>query len=90
MFQTIGLNGAITIVSHFVFIMLAFRALNALRFEQFIKANHVREAQVLLLFIAVALGFLVKFIKEPQFNQRSQKRQFLVILRKTCDKIFNA
>ncbi|WP_029328177.1 DUF1146 family protein, partial [Lacticaseibacillus paracasei] len=47
MFQTIGLNGAITIVSHFVFIMLAFRALNALRFEQFIKANHVREAQVL-------------------------------------------
>ena len=59
MFQTIGLNGAITIVSHFVFIMLAFRALNALRFEQFIKANHVREAQVLLLFIAVALGFLV-------------------------------
>ncbi|ALX88774.1 DUF1146 family protein [Lacticaseibacillus paracasei] len=59
MFQTIGLNGAITIVSHFVFIMLAFRALNALRFEQFIKANHVREEQVLLLFIAVALGFLV-------------------------------
>ena len=59
MFQTIGLNGAITIVSHFVFIMLAFRALNALRFEQFIKANHVREAQDLLLFIAVALGFLV-------------------------------
>ena len=59
MFQTIGLNGVITIVSHCVFIMLAFRALNALRFEQFIKANHVREAQVLLLFIAVALGFLV-------------------------------
>lgn len=49
MFQEIGLNAAITLVSHFVFIMLAFRALNALRFEQFIKANHVREAQVLLL-----------------------------------------
>ena len=59
MFQEIGLNAAITLVSHFVFIMVAFRALNALRFEQFIKANHVREAQVLLLFMAVGLCYLV-------------------------------
>ena len=66
MFQTIGLNGAITIVSHFVFIMLAFRALNALRFEQFIKANHVREAQVLLLFIAVALSLLQAALNLPK------------------------
>ncbi|KRM72939.1 DUF1146 family protein [Lacticaseibacillus brantae] len=57
--QGLGIDGLMTIVSHFVFIAIAFRAVRALRFEQFLKPNHVRESQVLLVFLAIAIGFTV-------------------------------
>ena len=37
---------------------LSFWALSALRFERCLKANHVRQAQVLYWLLAMALGYL--------------------------------
>jgi len=58
MYQGIGIDALLTIFSHFVFIIIAFRALQALRFDKLLKPNHVRESQVLLVLFAVALGFM--------------------------------
>lgn len=59
MTQGLGLSGAVTLVSHFVFIMISFRLLTAVRFDKFLRPNHVRESQLLMVFIAIALGYLV-------------------------------
>ncbi|KRK74131.1 DUF1146 family protein [Lacticaseibacillus nasuensis] len=59
MTQGLGLSGAVTLISHFVFIMISFRLLTAVRFDKFLRPNHVRESQLLMVFIAIALGYLV-------------------------------
>ena len=59
MTQTFGINAVLTIMSHLVFILITWRSLIALKFDNFLKANRVRESQVLLFFIAVAIGYLV-------------------------------
>ncbi|WDF81760.1 DUF1146 family protein [Lacticaseibacillus pabuli] len=59
MTQTFGINAVLTIMSHLVFIMITWRTLIALKFDNFLKPNRVRESQVLLFFIAVAIGYLV-------------------------------
>ena len=59
MTQTFGINAVLTIMSHLVFILITWRSLIALKFDNFLKTSRVRESQVLLFFIAVAIGYLV-------------------------------
>lgn len=58
MFQ-LGVHAVISIVIYLITVGLAFQAIKALRVEKLIRKNHNFEAQILLLFIAIALGFLV-------------------------------
>ncbi|WP_203663418.1 DUF1146 family protein [Lacticaseibacillus sp. 53-4] len=44
----LGITGAVTLVSHFVFIMITFRLLFALRFDK-----------LLMVFLAIAIGYNV-------------------------------
>ncbi|WP_461215072.1 DUF1146 family protein [Lacticaseibacillus sp. GG6-2] len=59
MYQSMGLSAALTLVSHLVFIMISFRLLSAVRFDRFLRPNHVRESRLLMLFLAIGLGYLV-------------------------------
>lgn len=57
MYRSLGLTAVLTLLSHFVFIMIAFRLMTALRFDRFLRPGHERESRLLLLFIAITLGF---------------------------------
>lgn len=62
MFQ-LGVHAAISIVIYLISIGFSFQAIKALNIEKIIRKGHTFEAQILLLFIAIGLGYLVgKFI----------------------------
>lgn len=62
MFQ-LGVHAAISIVIYLISIGFSFQAIKALNIEKIIRKGHTFEAQVLLLFIAIGLGYLVgKFV----------------------------
>ncbi|BAQ57442.1 DUF1146 family protein [Lactobacillus acetotolerans] len=58
MFQ-LGVHAIISIVIYLITIGLSFQSVKAIRIEKFIKKGRVFEAQIFLLFTAIALGFLV-------------------------------
>lgn len=58
MFQ-LGAHAIISIVIYLITIGLSFQSVKAIRIEKFIKKGRVFEAQIFLLFTAIALGFLV-------------------------------
>lgn len=59
MYQSMGLSGVLTIVSHLLFIVISFRLLTAVRFDKFLRPNHVGESRLLLLFVAITIGYNV-------------------------------
>ncbi|WP_262314763.1 DUF1146 family protein [Lacticaseibacillus parakribbianus] len=59
MYGGLGITAAVTMLSHFVFILISFRLLTAVRFDKLLRPNHVRESQLLMVFVAIALGFAV-------------------------------
>lgn len=59
MTQGLGINAVLTLLSHFVFIMISFRIMTAVRFDRFLRPNHVWESQVLLIFVAITIGYNV-------------------------------
>lgn len=62
MFQ-LGVHAAISIVIYLISIGFSFQAIKALNIEKIIRKGHTFEAQILLLFIAIGLGYLVgKFV----------------------------
>ncbi|UJF16553.1 DUF1146 family protein [Jeotgalibaca sp. MA1X17-3] len=67
----------LTLLSHMVFIFLAFWALKALMIEKWIRKGHVREARLLYFFLAIALGYTVSsfFLN---FIEISQSVSFLI------------
>lgn len=58
MFQ-IGVHAVISIIIYLITIGFSFQAIKALQVEKIIRKGRTFEAQVLLLFMAIALGFLV-------------------------------
>jgi len=58
MFQ-LGVHAIISIVIYLITIGLSFQSVKAIKIEKFIKRGKVFEAQIFLLFTAIALGFLV-------------------------------
>ncbi len=47
----------IVIISHLLFIVITFWALQAINYEKFIKKNHVTQARLLFVIISIVLGY---------------------------------
>ena len=58
MFQ-IGVHALISIIIYLITIGLSFQIMKSVRIENIIRKNKVFEAQLFLIFAAIALGFLV-------------------------------
>lgn len=58
MFQ-LGVHALISIVIYLITIGLSFQIMKSVRIEKLIRKNKIFEAQLLLIFAAIALGFLV-------------------------------
>ncbi|WP_278960051.1 DUF1146 family protein [Lactobacillus apis] len=58
MFQ-LGVHAMISIIIYLITIGLSFQIMKSVRIEKIIRTNKVFEAQLLLIFAAIALGFLV-------------------------------
>jgi uncharacterized integral membrane protein (TIGR02327 family) len=59
MISGIGHQALVSILSHLVFIALAWWALQSLQFEKLLRANHVFQARVLYIMLSIALGSIV-------------------------------
>jgi uncharacterized integral membrane protein (TIGR02327 family) len=57
--QSIGLQAVISIISHIGFILISFYGLQSIRFEQFFKPNHIRQVQIVIVFLAIVMGYTV-------------------------------
>lgn len=49
----------ISIISHLIFIALAWWALQALNFDKFLRANRIFQARLLYLLLSIVLGSMV-------------------------------
>lgn len=58
MFQ-LGVHALISIVIYLITISLSFQIMKSVQVEKIIRKNKIFEAQLLLIFAAIALGFLV-------------------------------
>ena len=58
MFQ-LGVHAIISIIIYLIAIGLSFQAVKAIQLDKIIRKGHVFEMQLLYLFIAIGLGFLV-------------------------------
>lgn len=58
MFQ-LGVHALISIVTYLITIGLSFQIMKSVQVEKIIRKNRTFEAQLLLIFSAIALGFLV-------------------------------
>lgn len=58
MFQ-LGVHALISIIIYLITIGLSFQIMKSVRIEKIIRTNKVFEAQLLLIFAAITLGFLV-------------------------------
>lgn len=56
MISGFGQQALISIMSHLVFIALAWWALQALRFETLLRGNHVFQARVLYVLLSIVIG----------------------------------
>jgi uncharacterized integral membrane protein (TIGR02327 family) len=57
--EEFGLVALISILSHLVFIALSWWALQAIRLEKVLKANHVFQARLLYILLAIFIGSTV-------------------------------
>ena len=59
MVSQFGHEALISIISHLVFMAVAFWALQALNFEKFLRANHVFQARLLYILLTIVIGSVV-------------------------------
>lgn len=59
MMADFGQQAVISIISHLVFIAIAWWALQAIQLERLLKKNHVFQARVLFVLLSIALGSIV-------------------------------
>jgi len=67
MTQEIAIDALINICIHIIFIILAWKALEALNFEKLLKKNRIIESRVLYILLAITIGtvsshFVIQFI----------------------------
>lgn len=54
-----GANSLVSIISHLVFIALAWWALQAVNFEKFLRPNRVFQARILYILLSIIVGSVV-------------------------------
>lgn len=52
-------NSLISIISHLVFIALAWWALQAVNFEKFLRPNRILQARILFIMLSIVVGSIV-------------------------------
>lgn len=57
--KNLGIHAVVSLLTYLVTCGLSFRAIMAVHVEKYVRRGHIFEAQVLALFLAIALGFLV-------------------------------
>jgi len=67
-----GQTALLSILSHLVFIMVSWWALQAIRLEKLLKPNHVLQARLLYILLAIFLGSTVSnfFLDYLQWSQQ--------------------
>lgn len=59
MMRQVGVHAIVSLITYLVTIAFSFRAMRGLRVDQLFKKGHMFEIQVFLLFVSIALGFIV-------------------------------
>lgn len=59
MMKQVGVHAVVSLITYLVTIAFSFKAVKGLRVGQLFKKGHTFEIQIFLLFISIALGFLV-------------------------------
>lgn len=59
MMKQVGVHAVVSLITYLVTIAFSFKAVKGLRVDQLFKKVHTFEIQIFLLFISIALGFLV-------------------------------
>jgi uncharacterized integral membrane protein (TIGR02327 family) len=59
MISGFGHQALISIVSHLIFIAIAWWALQSLNFEKLIRGNHVFQARILFVLLSIVIGSIV-------------------------------
>ena len=59
MIKQVGVHAVVSLITYLVTIAFSFKAVKGLRVAQLFKKGHTFEIQVFLLFVSIALGFLV-------------------------------
>lgn len=59
MMKQVGIHAIVSLLTYLVTIAFSFRAVRGLRMDKLFKKGHTFEIQVFLLFISIALGFIV-------------------------------
>ena len=59
MIKQVGVHAVVSLITYLVTIAFSFKAVKGLRVAQLFKKGHTFEIQIFLLFISIALGFLV-------------------------------
>ncbi len=54
--MTIGFYGLIGIMSHIIFIYITWTAMQGINFEPLVRNNKVKEARIIIIFIAIVVG----------------------------------
>lgn len=54
-----GFQALISIISHLIFIVITWWALQSLNFDQWFKKNHVIQARILIIFLTIIIGSAV-------------------------------
>ena len=54
--MTIGFTALIGIISHIVFIYITWTAMQGINFEPLVRKNNVKEARIVIIFIAIFIG----------------------------------
>ena len=57
--KNIGVHALVSLLTYLITVGLSFKEVTGLQIDRFFKKGHVFEKQVLLLFLAIALGYLV-------------------------------
>lgn len=76
--KLIGIQAVYTVFSHLFFIGLSFWAIRALRFDALIRRNHIPQAQLILVFVAIAIGYNVSSFF---LSMVTQAHNFIYLLR---------
>ncbi|WP_163655026.1 DUF1146 family protein [Listeria sp. PSOL-1] len=77
MYNIVMQDPMIVIISHLIFIIITFWALQALNYEKFLKKNKVMQARLLFAILAVVIGYLLSSFFLEYLSASKQLLTFL-------------